>query len=71
MLRPSKYERGEGLPKRGIVDTYDRVSPKHLQRYATEFDGRHNDRPSDTLDQMNRMIKGMHRKRLTYDDLTS
>ena len=71
MLRPLKYERGEGMPKRGILGTYHHVSPKHLQRYATEFSGRHNDRPADTFDQMKGMIRGMHRKRLTYDDLTS
>ena len=57
--------------KRGINGTYHHVSPKHLSRYATEFAGRHNDRPSDTLDQMKNMIKGMHRKRLTYGDLTA
>ncbi len=67
MLRPSKYERGECLTKQGIVGTHNRFSPKHLQRHTTEFDGRDNDSPSDILDQM----KGMHRKRLTYDALPS
>ena len=71
MLRPSKYERGEGLHNRGIVGTYNRVSPKHLQRYATEFDGRHNDPLSDILVQMKSLIKGPYGKCLSYDDLTS
>ena len=34
--------------KRGITGTYHQLSPKHLHRYSAEFDGRHNDRDSDT-----------------------
>ena len=55
--------------KRGIYGTYHHVSPKHTQRYANEFAGRHNDRPADTVDQMGHMVKGMEGKRLRYDDL--
>ena len=55
--------------KRGIVGTYHHISPKHTQRYANEFAGRHNDRPADTLDQMGHMVKGMDGKRLRYEDL--
>ena len=57
--------------KRGIMGTYHHVSPKHLHRYTNEFAGRHNHSPADTFDQMKGMIRGMHRKRLTYDHLTS
>ena len=55
--------------KRGIVGTYHHISPKHTERYAVEFAGRHNDRPKDTLDQMAEMVRGMDGKRLRYKDL--
>ena len=45
------------------------MSPKHLDRYVTEFEGRHNRRPADTVDQMVAMAKGMDGKRLRYQDL--
>ena len=57
------------LMKRGLHGTYHHVSAKHLGRYVNEFSGRHNDRPSDTVDQMGRMVKGMEGKRLRYEDL--
>ena len=38
--------------KRGHKGTYHKMSKKHLGRYVTEFVGRHNRRPSDTLDQL-------------------
>ena len=44
---------------------------KHLGRYVGEFSGRHNDRPSDTTDQMDRMVKNAVGKRLRYRDLTA
>ena len=47
------------------------MSPKHLDRYVTEFAGRHNQRPADTLVQMGAMVRGMEQKRLRYDDLVS
>ena len=55
--------------KRGHKGTYHKMSKKHLGRYVTEFVGRHNRRPSDTLDQMGALAKGMEGKRLKYDDL--
>ena len=45
------------------------MSPKHLDRYITEFAGRHNTRPMDTADQMSRMATGADGKRLTYAEL--
>ncbi|MCY4436326.1 MAG: IS1595 family transposase [Chloroflexi bacterium] len=55
--------------KRGYVGTYHHMSVKHLDRYVTEFAGRHNDRPSNTIDQMRHMVQNMQGKRLRYQDL--
>ncbi|MDE2745675.1 MAG: IS1595 family transposase [Chloroflexota bacterium] len=57
--------------KRGYHGTYHQMSPKHLDRYVTEFAGRHNDRPLDTIDQLRGLVQGMVGKRLRYSDLTS
>ena len=55
--------------KRGYIGTYHKMSPKHLNRYVTEFQGRHNDRDSDTIDQMGTVVDGMRGKRLRYREL--
>ena len=55
--------------KRGYVGTYHKLSPKHLDRYVTEFAGRHNTRDRDTRDQMVGLVAGMDGKRLRYADL--
>lgn len=55
--------------KRGFVGTYHWWSRKHMARYVTEFVGRHNARPLDTIDQMGAMARGMAGKRLRYRDL--
>ena len=57
------------LLKRGYHGTYHHMSEKHLGRYVGEFSGRHNDRPSDTIDQMQAMACNMVGKRLRYRDL--
>lgn len=57
--------------KRGYEGTYHRMSEKHLGRYVTEFEGRHNDRPADTIDQVRRIMRGMDGKRLRYEDLVA
>ena len=57
------------LLKRGYHGTYHHMSGKHLERYINEFAGRHNDRPSDTIDQMAHMAQGMTGKQLRYQDL--
>ena len=59
------------LLKRGYQGTYHHMSPKHLERYIIEFEGRHNARPMDTEDQMARMARQMVGKRLQYKALTA
>ena len=55
--------------KRGIIGTYHHISPKHTERYAVEFAGRHNVRPLDTVAQMERMAQGAVGKSLPYATL--
>jgi len=57
--------------KRGYQGTFHHFSEKHLQRYVTEFAGRHNIRPLDTIDMMECLADGMVGKRLRYKDLVS
>ena len=57
------------LFKRGYVGVYHKMSPEHLHRYMAEFEGRHNDRPLDTMEQMEAMVEGMDGRRLRYIDL--
>ena len=55
--------------KRGQDGVYHHFSVKHLDRYIAEFEGRHNNRPLDTADQMAAMVEGSVGKRLPYEDL--
>ena len=57
--------------KRGYHGTYHHVSEKHLGRYVAEFEGRHNGRPKDTVDQIASIVQGMNGKRLRYQDLVA
>ena len=55
--------------KRADKGTFHKISPKHLDRYVTEFTGRHNARECDTLVQMGEIARGMMGRRLKYADL--
>ena len=55
--------------KRAYHGTYHHLSKKHLNRYVTQFAGKHNLRSMDTIDQMASVVKGMVGKRLRYKDL--
>ena len=57
------------LFKRGLVGTYQHISPAHLERYLAEFDFRMNNRTklgvNDAI-RASRILKGAEGKRLTY-----
>ncbi len=55
--------------KRAYKGTFHKMSPKHLQRYISEFAGKHNIREQDTLAQMAGMALGLAGKRLKYRHL--
>ena len=55
--------------KRAYHGTYHHLSPKHLQRYVSEFAAKHNIRDRDTIDQMNAVVAGMVGKRLMHREL--
>ncbi len=57
------------LLERGHKGTFHKFSKKHLQRYVSEFSGRHNVRPMNTETQMKKMAKGLVGKELTYKQL--
>ena len=57
--------------KRGYVGTYHKMSVKHLDRYVSEFAGRHNARPLDTLVQMEQIARGLVGKQLQYRELVA
>ena len=65
------FESFRGTLKRRYHGTYHHISPKHLDRYVAEFEGRHNSRPANTKDQIAGIIQGMDGKRLRYADLVA
>ena len=65
----NSVESNRVLFKRGVVGVYHHVSPKHLHRYVTEFEGRHNAQEEDTVDQVAGIVTGSVGKRLPYQEL--
>ena len=55
--------------KRGYHGIYHHWSQKHMDQYVNEFEGRHNQREEDTVDQMASIVRGMDGKRLRYREL--
>ena len=55
--------------KRAHKGTFHKLSPKHLDRYVTEFEGKHNLREQDTADQLATIAQRMDGKRLRYREL--
>ena len=55
--------------KRAHKGTFHHFSVKHLDRYVSEFAGRHNVRDADTVDQMAAMVRGFEGLRLSYQAL--
>ena len=49
--------------------TFHKISPKHLQRYVSEFAGKHNIRESDTIDQMRDTVARLVGRNLLLRDL--
>ena len=66
MAHTNGLESHWALFKRGIDGTYHHISVKHMERYSTEFSGRHNARPKDTEEQMNLMATSAVGKYLPY-----
>ena len=75
----SQYVRGQAhtngiesfwaMLKRSHDGTFHKISPKHLQRYVSEFAGKHNVRNLDTLCQMRDTVARLVGRRLLYRDL--
>jgi transposase-like protein len=57
------------LFKRGIIGIYHQVSPKHLQRYSTEFAYRYNTRKDASDERFTKTVKNANTARLKYKDL--
>ena len=69
MAHTNEIESFWAMLKHGYVGTYHQLSVKHLDRYVSEFESRHNNRPAGTAAQMTAMVRGIDGKRLRYDDL--
>ena len=75
----SEYVRGQAhtngiesfwsMLKRAHDGTFHKISPKHLQRYVSEFAGKHNVRDSGTLAQMRDTVARLVGRNLLYRDL--
>ena len=71
MVSTNGMESFWSMLKREHQGIYHKFSPKHLDRYVTEFAGRHNAREADTIHQMTGVVAGMVGKWRRYSDLTA
>jgi transposase-like protein len=62
----NSVESSFALLKRGLVGSFHHVSEAHLQRYATEFDFRWNNRKTTDGERADALLSQVHGKRLTY-----
>jgi len=59
------------LLKRGILGIYHNVSPKHLDKYCTEFGYRYNTRKIEDMERFGAVVGRVNRKQLTLKSLTT
>jgi hypothetical protein len=69
MAHINEIESFRATLRRAHKGVFHKFSPKHLDRYVTEFAGKHNLRDADTADQMRGLVERMDGKRLRYRDL--
>lgn len=69
MAHTNGMESHWALFKRAIDGTFHHISNKHLPRYTSEFEGRHNARPMDTAEIMGQIARDSAGKRMTYESL--
>jgi transposase-like protein len=70
-ITTNTVESSFALLKRGLVGTFHKVSEAHLQRYATEFDFRWNNRKTDDNQRAAILASQIGGKRLTYRRVNS
>lgn len=71
MVHTNGIESFWSMLKRAHKGTFHKISPKHLQRYVSEFAGKHNVRNSDTLAQMRHTVARLVGRNLLYSDLVA
>ncbi len=70
-MHTNGIESFRALCKRGCRGTCHSMSPKHLHRYAREFEGRHHHKADGDLAHMACIVQGMEGRRLTCWELTT
>ncbi len=57
--------------KRGYTGVYHYMRHRYLHRCVSEYSGRHNILPLDTIDQFRRIVAGTVVRRFRYEDLVA
>ena len=71
MVHTNGIESFWSMLKRAHKGTFHKISPKHLQRYVSEFAGKHNIRDSGTLAQMRDTVARMVGRNLLHRRLVA